>query len=380
MKQLKQVIEALHSSQYLSASIGSNGSINNCKLLENGIKYSEQLLLHWRRTHSLDKEVRNSFIDIIEDDALVDSNNRSNFIFSKQFHDGIRHLCSKSANQQYPAVWKTVQKIHANHLNEVALNHFDVSTTRIRTYLFTYYLTHPAKGVSDFFKAQRECKIWWMRFSTDPSKYYLDPYKFSDISESTVPPGTQSITIKSKLPYATLDVESITLVPLLKTHLDEKINAFLSNNTIGEDIAPAVIRSVIDLQAATSAVLFDSVDNEHESTLLLNRKLAPYQCVVACCHQGNKLIDLEDLCLHINNVLLRSGLRLKSENMIFTQCFNKMEEELYKCDSLGIPYAVIVNESTLLNGLLKLRSRDTTLEETIHISDLPNYLLQIFSN
>lgn len=90
--------------------------------------------------------------------------------------------------------------------------------------------------------------------------------------------------------------------------------------------------------------------------------------------------DLKDLCLHINNVLSGSGLRLKQENMIFTECYHKLDDELYKCDSLGIPYAVIINESSLQNGLLKLRSRDTTLEETIHISDLPTYLLQIFSN
>lgn len=89
--------------------------------------------------------------------------------------------------------------------------------------------------------------------------------------------------------------------------------------------------------------------------------------------------DLEDLCLHINYVLTRSGLRLMQENMIFTESSSKLDEQLNKCDSLGIPYAVIIDESTLLNGLLKLRSRDTTLEETIHISDLPDYLLQIFS-
>lgn len=377
MKQLKQVIEALHSSHYLSASIDANGSLNTCKLLENGIKYSEQLLVHWRRTHSLNKEVNNNFTNVIEDNGSVDTDNRFNFIFSKQLHDGIRYLCSKSTNQQYPAIWKTVQNVHVNNLNKGS---FDVSTTKNRTYLITDYLTHPAKGVTDFFKAQRECKIWWMRFSTDPSKYYLDPYKFSDISESMLPPGTQSITIRSKLPYVTLDVESITLVPLIKSQLEEKTNAILSNNTSGQDIAPAVIRSVIDLQAATSAVLFDSVDNEYENTLLLNRKLAPYQCVVACYHQGNKLNDLKDLCLHINNVLSGSGLRLKQENMIFTECYHKLDDELYKCDSLGIPYAVIINESSLQNGLLKLRSRDTTLEETIHISDFPTYLLQIFSN
>ncbi|XP_011190740.2 DNA polymerase subunit gamma-2, mitochondrial [Zeugodacus cucurbitae] len=379
MKQLNKVIEALHTSRYLSASIDVNGSINNCTLLLNGIKYSEQLLKHWRRQHSLDKEVPNNFVDVDGVDTSFDIINRHNFIFSKQFIDGVKHLCSKFPTQPYPAILKTVQNVHV-HSNQGAANDFSVSTTKNRTYLITDYLTHPAKGFSDFFNSQRECKIWWMRFSTDPSKYYLDPYKFNNISESTFPPGTQSITIKSKLPYVTLDVESLTFVPLLKHHLDESLIDLFSNNKNCQDKIPAVIRSVIDLQAATSAVLIDSVDNERESSLLLNRKLAPYQCVVACYHQGKKSKDLEDLCLHINYVLSRSGLRLMKENTIFTESLDKLDEQLYKYDSLGIPYALIINENTLQNGLLKLRSRDTTLEETIHISDLPDYLLQIFSN
>lgn len=253
MKQLKKVINILHSSRYLSVSIDGNRFINNYKLLVNGVKYSKQLLIHWRRTHSLDKEIPNNYMDIDGDDSSVDTRNRLNFIFSKQFHFGIKHLCINSTKQQYPAILKTVQKVPANNLNlNRAASHMDVSTTKNRIYLITDYLTHPAKGISDFFKSQRECKIWWMRFSTDPSKYYLDPYKFNDNSEAGFPSGTQSITIKSKLPYVTLDVESITFVPLSKQNLDESLIDYLANSMCGRDNIPAVIRSVIDLEAATT--------------------------------------------------------------------------------------------------------------------------------
>ncbi|CAD6997175.1 unnamed protein product [Ceratitis capitata] len=211
-----------------------------------------------------------------------------------------------------------------------------------------------------------------------PSKYFVEPYEFKAASNLAPSPGTQSITIKSKLPYATLDVESITVIPLHTASLDADFAQYLKINNKTRTI-PSVIRSVIDLQAATGAVLFDSVDNERENTLLLNRKLAPFQCVVTCYHEGKQLKDLEDLCLHIQYILSRSGLRIMGENILFTNSLQELESEIFKCDNLGVPYLLIISESSLHNGLLKLRNRDTTLEETIHISDLPNYLLQIFS-
>ncbi|XP_054743107.1 DNA polymerase subunit gamma-2, mitochondrial [Anastrepha obliqua] len=375
MQQSRKVIEKLQISRYLTASTDVTGSISNIELLVNGLKYSEQILNHWRLTHSLDKEVDANFMNFNGNDYVDDPINRISFIHSKPFYEGFKYLFSKADNQRYQAVLKTIQTEttgNSNIVNECLVPH-----SRKRIFLVTDLITRQAQGFNKFFNSQRECKIWWMRFSSDPSKYFLDPYDFKEVSNSAhIPTGTQSITIKSKLPYATLDVESITFVPLTGAHLDKSVSHFSKNS---DQNIPAVIRSVIDLHAATSAILFDSVDNDRENTLLLNRKLAPFQCAVACLNEGEQLSDLKDLYLHLQFVLKRSGLRLMSEN-ISGASRKELEIGLQKCDCLGIPYILIIDESTLMTGLLSLRSRDTTLEETIHISDIPGYLLQIFSS
>lgn len=47
-------------------------------------------------------------------------------------------------------------------------------------------------------------------------------------------------------------------------------------------------------------------------------------------------------------------------------------------DKIGVTYNLILESKSLQNGLIKLRNRDTTISEIIHISDIPNYLLKIF--
>ncbi|XP_004521438.1 DNA polymerase subunit gamma-2, mitochondrial [Ceratitis capitata] len=374
MHKVKKAVKALQSSNYLSATIDGKGYISNFNLLINGIKYSEQILKHWQRTHSLDKEVSFKEMNLMDSYFCEALKTRHKFIYTKEFHESIRYLLSKSKSHEQPSILKSVHTV----LKHESLEGTVPSSTNKHTYLETLYLIPSEKGFSVFFNSQRACKIWWMRFSADPSKYFVEPYEFEAASNLAPSPGTQSITIKSKLPYATLDVESITVIPLHTASLDADFAQYLKINNKTRTI-PSVIRSVIDLQAATGAVLFDSVDNERENTLLLNRKLAPFQCVVTCYHEGKQLKDLEDLCLHIQYILSRSGLRIMGENILFTNSLQELESEIFKCDNLGVPYLLIISESSLHNGLLKLRNRDTTLEETIHISDLPNYLLQIFS-
>lgn len=46
-------------------------------------------------------------------------------------------------------------------------------------------------------------------------------------------------------------------------------------------------------------------------------------------------------------------------------------EEMYVYnDEIGTPYCITILESTLSNGVVALRNRDTTLQEFIHISDV----------
>ena len=74
-----------------------------------------------------------------------------------------------------------------------------------------------------------------------------------------------------------------------------------------------------------------------------------------------------------------------------------LDEQYRLYDELGVPYTVVLNESTLKDGLAHLRNRDTTLlvryvifseiivvllcfQEQVHVVDLPAYVEKIFYN
>ena len=49
-------------------------------------------------------------------------------------------------------------------------------------------------------------------------------------------------------------------------------------------------------------------------------------------------------------------------------------EDRIKCyleqDEVGTPYSVTIQDSTLTNGIVTLRNRDTTLSEFLHVSEI----------
>lgn len=54
-------------------------------------------------------------------------------------------------------------------------------------------------------------------------------------------------------------------------------------------------------------------------------------------------------------------------------------QRIAQMDTMGVPYVLLLSAECFDRGFLKLRSRDTTLCETIHLSDVPNYLVDIFA-
>lgn len=57
-----------------------------------------------------------------------------------------------------------------------------------------------------------------------------------------------------------------------------------------------------------------------------------------------------------------------------------LNQKYLEMDAIGVPYGIILDENSLETGFMKLRNRDTTLAETIHISYLKDYLPQIFQS
>ncbi|XP_068583159.1 DNA polymerase subunit gamma-2 isoform X3 [Cebidichthys violaceus] len=56
-----------------------------------------------------------------------------------------------------------------------------------------------------------------------------------------------------------------------------------------------------------------------------------------------------------------------------------MEQLNAKYDEMGVLFTVVIGENTLESGLLQVRSRDTTIRETKHISEIKNFLSRYIS-
>lgn len=46
---------------------------------------------------------------------------------------------------------------------------------------------------------------------------------------------------------------------------------------------------------------------------------------------------------------------------------------------MGVLFTVVVSDITLENGLLQVRSRDTTVRESVHVSETTNYICRHIS-
>lgn len=51
----------------------------------------------------------------------------------------------------------------------------------------------------------------------------------------------------------------------------------------------------------------------------------------------------------------------------------------FRYDEMGVLFTVVVSDNTLENGLLQVRSRDTTIKETVHVSETTNYICRHIS-
>lgn len=90
-----------------------------------------------------------------------------------------------------------------------------------------------------------------------------------------------------------------------------------------------------------------------------------------------KVTELNDLGLY-----LTKQLRAVNVSTLFLPSSTKfsLEAQFKQYDQLGVPYSVILNDKTLVDGISQLRSRDTTLKEQVHVTNLVSYVEQLFKN
>ncbi|KAL7740403.1 hypothetical protein ACLKA6_013200 [Drosophila palustris] len=344
--------------------------MRSIELLHHGSAFAKQVQQQWLSMRHLAV----NFGSVPHTESI--SQQRFSFVHSKQFRKHLRQLSqSHPSKAKCPTLVKHQRSFALDSASNTIFDHKEPVTQ-----LITDFFVEPHRGLEHFYNLQRESKIWWMRYSSNPSRYAIVPYDFQ--SESELREDCQAIDIKSAFGEAgDVVVEQLSLVSLPGDKDFE-----LPDARTGKMLLPKVIRSVIELEPATCALLLDGCDHGRESrSLLLNRVLAPYQCGVAAIQKTDQISPvLRDLCAHMADVLQSAQLRLHLfEENGYALARNQVQlaQHLEQSDRLGVPYTLLLDEEQALdNGLMQLRSRDTQLAESIHISDLPDYLLNIFRN
>lgn len=244
-----------------------------------------------------------------------------------------------------------------------------------RHLLRTSYFVSNSFSSESFHHMQRQHKIWWMKYGSYPGKYFISDQKNESLFKS--------VHIQSTVTESVLNIESFKLFSLKDcTQSKEIIGSFHSKlPNRKKEIIPDIIKSVVDLQVAAIALLFDAV-NLTEYYTAHHRRIAPYQVAIIIngCQRNSK--QLNDLSRYIELLINKTEPKIKVLNELTTRNYDtsELDKQYQTYDEIGIPYNIILDNDALNNGLFHLRNRNTTLSEKIHLSDVTNYLIKIFNS
>lgn len=246
-------------------------------------------------------------------------------------------------------------------------------------FLSTSYFIHPGSSNEMFNRIQRSKKIWWMKFCSNPGRVFFSERQIFNKND-------ELISVKARFDFGEVELERIRLFP-------NTIDDFLVKSTKrgSKNIHPHIIQTQTCPDIGTMAILFDAIEssNTSSSSLHLHRKIAPFQCSIHSMSSSIPAVnvDLQDLVHYLSLVLKMSNvsnINNTTKELLPLMDYHhssvsSLENNLTALDEIGVPYTLVLDETSLLSGMLKLRSRDTGLNEIIHLSDVPDYLIKIIN-
>lgn len=215
----------------------------------------------------------------------------------------------------------------------------------------------------NYWKRQR--LVWWRKFANIRSNYSLSE------DHSNLEPGVNSRTfIQYAFPWGKEEVDCLTVRSDLCNQMTIQQHGKLP---FDKESTPHVIQITSDLNAGFLSFLMDAYlekDRSDDSgnvamraVLHLHPQLAPVKIAIFPQRQQR---ELSDVARQTSAELQEAGIN--------TQCLLRMDtnaDESYAYqDEIGTPYCVTILDTTLNNGIVAFRSRNTTLQEFMHVSDV----------
>ncbi|CAG5092811.1 Similar to BRAFLDRAFT_270748: Glutamyl-tRNA(Gln) amidotransferase subunit C [Cotesia congregata] len=214
-------------------------------------------------------------------------------------------------------------------------------------------ITNANEGKELYHKTQRERKIWWRKLSREPSRF-----KFTDSKKLSKNKDTTEITVNFE--FGSIVIETITHQQDIKK----------LNNQIELNSNVHIIEHKTSLDWGSLALLCDAYDPEspeNPSQLKLNPKLSPYKVgfhLPFTCEESSDMSEKKRrFMLYLNNLLRSKGIET-----IFTTSLKGIK-------SFQVPLIITVDDTSLQNGIIQVWNQLTTLAESVHITELPKYIL-----
>lgn len=237
--------------------------------------------------------------------------------------------------------------------------------------------TTSSEGPQFFYRWQQQRKMWWRKFSTNPGQFSLTETKSEGEAEKA--------HISAKFPWGEEVIETLTNHGRsIFNDLDSVEKSNFEARDGRKRTLPYVVESTARHGTAVMTFLCDaysepSVLGITRRLLHFHRKLAPYKTSFAAAPADSSTAEeIRQLAEYLTQGLHKNGLPtlIASSNL----AKKSLESQLALNDALGIPYTVVLSLSTLSNGIAGLRSRETTLEEQVHVSKLVEYMEQLMRN
>ncbi|XP_053511364.1 DNA polymerase subunit gamma-2, mitochondrial isoform X2 [Artibeus jamaicensis] len=210
--------------------------------------------------------------------------------------------------------------------------------------------TRTASQWLDFWLRHR--LLWWRKFAVSPSNF-----SSSDCQDQE---GRKGNKVYYNFPWGKEPIETLwNLGEKELLHMYPGNVSQLHGRDGRKSVVPSVLSVNGDLDRGMLAYLYDSfqlTENSFTRKKNLHRKV----------------------CQGLFNELLENGISVWPGYLETSQ--PSLEQLYSKYDEMGILFTVLITEATLENGLIHLRSRDTTMKEMMHVSKVKDFLAKYISS
>ncbi|XP_054635566.1 DNA polymerase subunit gamma-2, mitochondrial [Dunckerocampus dactyliophorus] len=225
---------------------------------------------------------------------------------------------------------------------------------------------------------------WWRKFAIAPS----------DFSSSDVPqeelegPASRGIKIFYNFPWGQELLEVLWSrgdCELLHIHKGMRSKLQFPQSRNGRKSVPHVVSITGNIDRGLLALLSNSLllhkkedakqQLQQRKVLKLHPLLAPVK--VALGIGRGATTELRQVCEGLLQELKEAKISVWPGYLETTS--TPMEQLNSKYDEMGVLFTAVISDNTLESGLLQVRSRDTAIKETMHISDIKNFLCRYIS-